>query len=64
MKLFKPSILITVTILFISCGKENVKEIKVYENNTYNREKEEPQYVTLNKTKMNINESKIRIPVE
>lgn len=28
------------------------------------QEIEEPQYVTLNKTKMNINESKIRVPVE
>lgn len=41
-----------------------VKEIKIYENVTYNKEKEEPQYVTLNKTRMNINETKIRIPIE
>lgn len=41
-----------------------VKEIKIYENIVYDREKEEPQYVTLQKTRMNINESRIRIPVE
>ncbi|WP_428740167.1 hypothetical protein [Tenacibaculum sp.] len=41
-----------------------LKEIKIYENNTYNKEKEEPQFVTLNKTKMNINETKKRVPVE
>ncbi|WP_338357082.1 hypothetical protein [Yeosuana marina] len=41
-----------------------IKEIKVYENIIYNREKQEPQYVTLNKTKMDINETKKRVPVE
>ncbi|MBO6881876.1 hypothetical protein [Winogradskyella sp.] len=41
-----------------------IKETKVYENITYDREKEEPQYVTLDKTRMNINETKIRVPVE
>nr|WP_321237558.1 hypothetical protein [uncultured Psychroserpens sp.] len=41
-----------------------VKEIKIYENITYDREKEQPQYVTLNKTRMHINETKIRVPVE
>ncbi|MDD7887101.1 hypothetical protein [Flavivirga sp. 57AJ16] len=41
-----------------------VKEIKIFENITYNRQKEEPQYVTLDKTRMNINETKVRVPVE
>lgn len=41
-----------------------VKEIKIFENITYNREKEEPQYVTLDKTRMNINETRVRVPVE
>lgn len=41
-----------------------VKEIKIFENVTYDREKEEPQYVTLDKTRMNINETKVRVPVE
>ena len=41
-----------------------VKEIKLFENVTYNREKEEPQYVTLNKTRMDINETQIRVSVE
>lgn len=41
-----------------------VKQITIYENITYDREKEEPQYVTLDKTRMNINETKIRVPVE
>lgn len=41
-----------------------VKEIKVFENVIYDREKEEPQYVTLNKTKMKVNETKVRVPVE
>ena len=41
-----------------------VKESKIYENETYDREKEEPQFVTLNKTRMNIKETKIRVPVE
>ena len=41
-----------------------LKEIKNYENITYDREKQEPQFVTLNKIKMNINETKTRVPVE
>jgi len=41
-----------------------IKEIKIFENITYNREKEEPQYVTLNKTRMNINETRVRVPIE
>ncbi len=41
-----------------------VKEIKIFEDVTYNKEKEEPQYVTLNKTKMNINETRVRVPTE
>jgi hypothetical protein len=41
-----------------------IKEIKLYENIVYDREKEEPQYVTLQKTRMSINETRIRVPVE
>lgn len=41
-----------------------IKEIKIYENIVYEREKEEPQYVTLQKTRMNINQSRIRVPLE
>lgn len=41
-----------------------IKEIKIYENKVYDREKEVPQYVTLQKTRMNINETRIRVPVE
>lgn len=41
-----------------------IKEIKIYEDIIYNREREEPQYVTLNKTRMNIVETKVRVPVE
>lgn len=39
-----------------------IKEIKTFENVTYNREKENPQYLTLNKTRMHIEETKIRVP--
>ncbi|UOB19350.1 hypothetical protein [Abyssalbus ytuae] len=41
-----------------------VKEIKAYQNKVYNKEKEEPQYVTVYKTKMDIVENNIRVPVE
>lgn len=41
-----------------------IKEIKIYENVIYNREKEVPQFVTLNKTRMDIHKTKIRVPVE
>lgn len=41
-----------------------VKEIKIFENIIYNKEKEEPQYITLDKTRININETQIRVPVE
>lgn len=41
-----------------------VKEIKLFENKTYDREKQEPQYVTLHKTRMTVNESQIRVPIE
>ncbi|WP_394970379.1 hypothetical protein [uncultured Croceitalea sp.] len=41
-----------------------VKQVKIYENVIYKRERQEPQYVTLNKTRMNIDETKIRVPVE
>lgn len=41
-----------------------VKEVKTFEVVEYNREREEPITVTLNKTRMDINETKIRVPVE
>ncbi len=41
-----------------------VKDIKTYENVTYNRERQEPQYVTLNKTRLEIKETQFRVPVE
>jgi hypothetical protein len=41
-----------------------IKEIKTYDFVEYDREKQEPITVTLNKTKMFINETKIRVPVE
>ena len=41
-----------------------VKEIKTFEIVEYDREKQEPMIVTLNKIRMDINETKIRIPVE
>ncbi|WP_420571935.1 hypothetical protein [Kordia sp.] len=41
-----------------------MKQIQLYEDVVYNRERKEPQYVTLYKTRMKINETKIRIPVE
>ncbi|WP_417558774.1 hypothetical protein [Mesoflavibacter zeaxanthinifaciens] len=41
-----------------------VKEIKIFENIIYNRDKEEPQYITLDKIRMNINETRVRVPVE
>lgn len=41
-----------------------VNEVKTYEIVEYDREREEPIYVTLNKTRMDIKETKIRIPVE
>lgn len=41
-----------------------VKQVKIFEDVIYNREREEPQYITLHKTRMKINETSIRIPVE
>jgi hypothetical protein len=41
-----------------------VKEIKTYENVTYNRERQEPQYITLNKKRLEIKETQFRVPVE
>lgn len=41
-----------------------IKEIKTYENVTYNRERQDPQYVTLNKKRLEIKETRFRIPVE
>ncbi len=41
-----------------------VKEIKTYENVTYDREKQEPQYVTLDKKRLEVKETRFRIPVE
>ncbi|MEP1490442.1 MAG: hypothetical protein ABJK28_18635 [Algibacter sp.] len=37
---------------------------KKWKNIEYDKEKEEPEYVTLNKTRMNINETKVRVPIE
>lgn len=41
-----------------------VKEVKTFEIVEYDREKKEPITVTLNKTRMNVKETKIRVPVE
>ncbi|WP_055448376.1 hypothetical protein [Lacinutrix mariniflava] len=41
-----------------------IKEVKTFGIVEYDREKEEPILVTLNKTRMDVNETKIRIPVE
>lgn len=41
-----------------------IKEVKIFENVEYDREKEEPVKVTLNKKQMTVNETKIRVPVE
>jgi len=41
-----------------------VKEIKIFENREYEREKQEPIIVILHKTRMNINQTKIRVPVD
>lgn len=37
---------------------------KIWKDKAVIEEKEEPEYVTLNKTRMNINETKVRIPIE
>ena len=41
-----------------------VKEVKNYENVTYDREKQEPQYVALDKKRLEVRETRFRIPVE
>lgn len=41
-----------------------VKEVKTYEDVVHDRERQEPQYVKLNKTRMQVNEHQIRVPVE
>ncbi|PPK95728.1 hypothetical protein LY01_01321 [Nonlabens xylanidelens] len=41
-----------------------VKEVKTYEMVEYDRQKEEPITVTLNKSRMSIKETKIRVPAE
>jgi len=41
-----------------------VKEVKTFEIVEYDREKEEPITITLNKTRMDVNETKIRVPFE
>ena len=41
-----------------------IKEIKIFENKEYNREKQEPIIVTLNKTRMTIKQTKIRVPAD
>lgn len=41
-----------------------VKQIQIFEDVVYDRERQEPQYTTLHKTRMKVNETRIRIPVE
>lgn len=41
-----------------------IKEIKTFEFKEYDRQKEEPISISLSKTRMDINETKIRVPVE
>ena len=41
-----------------------VKEVKSFEMVEYDREREEPITITLDKTRMDVNETKIRVPVE
>lgn len=41
-----------------------VKEVKTFEIVEYDREREEPITVTLNKTRMDIKETKLRVPIE
>ncbi|MFD2568579.1 hypothetical protein [Pseudotenacibaculum haliotis] len=41
-----------------------VKETKLYEFRKYNKQRKEPQYVKLNKIRMQITEKKYRVPVE
>ncbi|MDT0678753.1 hypothetical protein [Autumnicola musiva] len=41
-----------------------IREIKIYEYVEYERERQEPIIVTLNKERMEINETKYRMPVE
>ncbi|WP_298510597.1 hypothetical protein [uncultured Kordia sp.] len=41
-----------------------VKQVKIFEDVIYDREREEPLYKTLHKTRMKINETRIRVPVE
>lgn len=42
----------------------SIKEVKTFEIVEYTRERKEPNIVKLNKTRMDINETKIRIPFE
>ncbi|WP_046757883.1 hypothetical protein [Kordia jejudonensis] len=41
-----------------------IKEIKVYENKEYQKERKDPIKITLNKKRMQVNTTKIRVPVE
>lgn len=41
-----------------------IKEVKTYDYVTYDREKQEPILITLDKKRMTIHETKIRVPVE
>lgn len=41
-----------------------VKEVKTYKNVTYNKKRQEPQYITLNKKRLEIKETQFRVPVE
>lgn len=41
-----------------------IKEVKTYEYVTYDRERQDPIFVTLDKIRTTVNETKIRVPVE
>ncbi|CAL2088051.1 hypothetical protein [Tenacibaculum sp. 190524A05c] len=41
-----------------------VKEIKIYKNIIYDRTRKEPEYLTLDKTRLKLTETKIRVPVD
>tara|TARA_R110002050_G_scaffold202806_1_gene338019 strand:- start:18579 stop:19706 length:1128 start_codon:yes stop_codon:yes gene_type:complete len=54
---FKEGIDVNIKIVVVQINKK-------WKNIEFEEEKEEPQYVTLNKTRININETKIRVPIE
>ncbi|TCI91866.1 hypothetical protein [Tenacibaculum sp. M341] len=41
-----------------------VKKVKEYHDVIYNRQRKEPNYLTLHKVKLKIREKRVRIPVE